>query len=84
MLVSYDRTAYYDAQNPNLRITFDTNILWRDTHLSPQASAWGNPVLDDALCIMEIKSQQAMPLWLARLLSPAEIYPASFPTATGI
>lgn len=78
MLVSYDRTAYYDAQNPNLRITFDTNILWRDTHLSPQASAWGNPVLDDALCIMEIKSQQAMPLWLARLLSPAEIYPASF------
>lgn len=78
MLISYDRTAYYATQNPNLRITFDTNVLWRDTHLSPMADAWGVPVLDDALCIMEIKSQKSMPLWLASLLSSAEIYPASF------
>lgn len=78
MLVSYDRIAFYGIDNRELRITFDNNILWRDSHLSPVEGAWGNNILEKDRRIMEIKIPGAMPLWLAQLLSEEKIYPASF------
>lgn len=30
ILVSYEREAYFGKDEPNLRITFDSNLLWRD------------------------------------------------------
>lgn len=92
MLISYDRTAYFAKDNPKLRITFDKNVLWRDTKLSPAEGIWGNDLLrnldlpdvpkhfrcSDDLRIMEIKIPGAMPVWLAELLAQNEIYPTSF------
>jgi len=92
MLISYDRTAYFGKENPNLRITFDKNVLWRDTNLSPADGVWGNNLLQnlnlpdvpqafrhsDDLRIMEIKIPGAMPIWLSRLLAENKIYPTSF------
>ena len=35
MLLSYDRAAFYAMDNPQFRITFDENILWRDRRYNP-------------------------------------------------
>ena len=81
MLISYDRTAYYAIDSKELRITFDSNILWRDSHLYPSEGAWGQKVVDESIYIMEIKIPGAMPLWLAQALSKEKIYPSSFSKA---
>ncbi len=78
MLISYDRTAFCANENHALRITFDRNVLWRDTELSPTEGAWGTPLLRNDQSIMEVKIPGAMPLWLADALAEAEIYPTSF------
>ncbi len=92
MLISYDRTAYFGKENSDLRITFDENVLWRDTKLSPADGIWGNNLLKnlklpdmpkafhdaDDLRIMEIKIPGSMPLWLSELLAENKIYPTSF------
>lgn len=78
ILISYDRAAYYGIEDTDLRITFDSNILWRDCHCFPEESGIGTPVLDPGSMIMEIKIRGAMPLWLVKLLSDHKIYPTSF------
>ncbi|MDO4546031.1 MAG: polyphosphate polymerase domain-containing protein [Bacillota bacterium] len=78
MLISYDRAAYYGTTDKNLRITFDTNLLWRDDPADPTKGVWGTRLLDDGLRLMEIKVNGAMPLWLAQLLNETRIFPTSF------
>ena len=34
VLLSYERDAYYSTKDPNFRITFDSNVLWRDTDVN--------------------------------------------------
>ena len=37
MYLSYERTAFYEKEQTGLRITFDSNILWREEVLSLSA-----------------------------------------------
>lgn len=76
--IAYDRIAYYSLLDPDIRITFDSNPIWRDTHLSLSDGIWGEKLLDSDKRIMEIKILHSMPLWLADALNEFEIYPASF------
>ena len=78
MLVAYERDAYFDADNPNLRITFDMNCRARDTNCRLDAGHHGIPLLPPEEIIMEIKTDGAMPLWLAQALSMCGILPARF------
>lgn len=78
ILISYDRDAYYSADDNDLRITFDSNILWHDCPDFPSELPSSSPVIDGDLMIMEIKIHGAMPLWLVKLLSGHKIYPTSF------
>ena len=78
MLISCDRAAYYGLRQPQLRITIDRQIRWRDMDLSPMGNVGGTPLLHPGLLLMEIKLPGAMPLWLAKLLAEARIYPVSF------
>lgn len=78
MFISYEREAFYDKNDSELRITFDENILWRDCDLTLQKGAYGNAVLDKGEALMEIKIAGAMPLWLARTLSEEGIYKTRF------
>jgi len=41
MFVSYDRTAYFCTDNPNLRITFDANITFRTNDLKLSKGVYG-------------------------------------------
>ncbi len=78
MYISYQRIAMYGTENPELRITFDRNILWRDRDLWLEYGSWGSPLLEEDERLMEIKIPGAMPVWLSHILNDLEIYPVSF------
>ncbi|MBP8640398.1 MAG: polyphosphate polymerase domain-containing protein [Oscillospiraceae bacterium] len=76
--VSYEREAYFAKDDPNLRITFDENILWRDYDLSLTKGVYGNPLLKEGQSLMEIKVSSSMPLWLTHTLCEQKIYKINF------
>lgn len=78
VFLSYDREAFYAKDDPNFRITFDENILWRDHDLSLCSDVYGNPILSDGKTLMEIKTVDSIPLWMTRVLSENKIYQTSF------
>ena len=78
MLVAYEREAWFDAENPDLRITFDTNIRARDTDCRLENGSQGDYLLPEDVIIMEIKTGGAMPVWLAQALSQCFILPGKF------
>jgi len=78
VFIAYDREAYQGIDDPELRITFDTDICWRQEHLSLEEGAWGNPLLSDGQVLMELKTLGTMPLWLSRRLTALKIFPTSF------
>ena len=78
ILLCYDRIAFLGKENSDLRITFDTDIRWRNYNLSLSEGDQGCPLLDSGKLLMEIKTQGALPLWLAHRLSELAVYPISF------
>ena len=78
MCISYDRYAVFDKEQPALRVTFDSHIRWRADRLDLSYGMDGQSVLDGDTCLMEIKIPGAAPLWLARALSDAGVFPTHF------
>ncbi|MEA4966225.1 MAG: polyphosphate polymerase domain-containing protein [Oscillospiraceae bacterium] len=76
--LAYDRQAFCGVEDSDLRITLDANIRWRRDRLDLADGDFGEPMLQDGQVLMEVKTDQAVPLWLARCLSRNRIYPASF------
>lgn len=68
----------YGVENKDFRITFDFNIRSRDNDLSLLNGSDGKYLFDNNNVIMEIKTTQAMPIWITKLLSEMKIYPTSF------
>lgn len=78
VFIAYDRVALTGLDDPELRITFDTNLRCRRDHLSLTAGAWGSPLLGEDQFLMEVKTLGAMPLWLSHRLAELGIFPTSF------
>ncbi len=78
MYISYEREAYYSLENPDLRITFDRNIMYRSYNLSLAAGVEGESILEAGQHLMELKAGGAIPVWLTKALDELGIYPASF------
>lgn len=78
MLIAYEREAYFDQELPSLRLTFDTNVRYRETDLHLDHGHAGTRLLPEDAILMEIKTDGAMPLWLAQALSRCGILPTSF------
>lgn len=78
MYLSYDRVAYAGVENPELRITFDRNITYREDEVRLEKGSWGSKLTDPDMRIMEIKIPNAMPLWLSAILDEMKIYPGSY------
>ncbi|MDD3347823.1 polyphosphate polymerase domain-containing protein [Oscillibacter sp.] len=76
--LSYDRTAYFSTEDPNLRITLDRNLCWRADALSLAARPGGEQLLAPGQSLMEIKVGAAMPVWLAVLLDRLAVRKVSF------
>lgn len=78
VFIGYTRIAWKGTEDPELRITFDTGLRWRETDLDLRAGDKGYPLLDTDRILMEIKIPGTCPLWLSRLLSDMEIFGTSF------
>lgn len=78
VFIACDRSAYVAKDDPELRITFDENLRWRETALSLTAGSEGQPLLEPGQVLMEIKIPGAAPLWLARILSDLALFPTGF------
>ena len=77
ILIIYDRVAYFQKDS-DLRLTIDENPRYRLKDLNLHTSLDGEPLLADGGGILEIKVQDAMPLWLTSILSAGKIYRGSF------
>ena len=69
MFLSYEREAYFGTDDPSFRITFDTNILWRDHHLHLSDGIGGEPILSPGQVLMEVKTEHAIPLWFSGVMT---------------
>ncbi|MBR0598362.1 polyphosphate polymerase domain-containing protein [Sinanaerobacter chloroacetimidivorans] len=78
VFIAYDRTAFFGNDDPNLRITFDENIRFRESCLDLSKGNWGEPLLNSGKTLMEIKIPGVMPLWLSHILADLEIFPTSY------
>ncbi len=78
VFIGYDRLAFAGIEDPELRITFDTNLRWRTEQLDLRCGDYGAPISGYGDVLMEIKIPDTAPLWLSHLLSKAKAYPTSF------
>lgn len=76
--LSYEREAYYTKQKSDFRVTFDENILFRNDRLSLTEENDGVLIMPEKMTLMEIKCSDAIPKWMASVLSENEIYKTSF------
>ena len=77
--LAYDRVAYYDKNDRNVRITFDENIRYRWDHLDLTYGDEGCTFYPmEGKHLLELKVNEGMPLWLAHLLTELKIFPVPF------
>lgn len=78
MLISCAREAYFDKTDSGLRITFDRDIRYRNYDLALDKGIYGKPILPENVVLMEVKVDNALPLWVCKMLSERKIYKQSF------
>ena len=78
VFLSYEREAFYSLDGSEFRVTFDENILARQTDLSLCSPAYGTAILPQELTLLEIKAPGAIPLWMSEFLTQNKIYKTSF------
>lgn len=76
-MIIYDRIAYFEPGG-DLRLTIDHNPRYRYEDLDLTKSMEGNSLLGEGCTILEVKVQQAVPLWLSEILDKGHIYKGSF------
>lgn len=76
--LAYDRIAYFEKDNADLRISFDSNIRSRRYDLKPENGDYGVPLLEENQYLMEVKTSLAKPMWLVELLTELGIRRNSF------
>lgn len=78
VFLAYDRAALFGKDDPELRITFDTNIRTRRENLRLDSEVEGKQLLDKGCWLMEIKVANGYPDWLLKLLEERNIRKQSF------
>lgn len=76
--IAYDREAFYDENDFNFRLTFDSRIRSRGYDVRLENGDYGEELLKENEYIMELKENRAIPLWFVKILSQLKIYPTSF------
>lgn len=76
-LIIYDRTSFVSPENA-LRVTIDRAPRYRFDDLDLTSSTGGTPLLTMGEAILEIKTLDAIPLWLCHVLDEGKIRKASF------
>lgn len=76
--LSYDRYAFFEKNDGDFRVTFDTNITTRRGDVRLESGSYGNRLLPQNIYLMEIKINGSVPMWFTSGLSDLKIYPVSF------
>jgi hypothetical protein len=76
--IGFERHAYEEKPEMDLRVTLDTDIASRRKGLGLRSSTLDVPLFLGKTFVLEIKSSLAYPMWLAELLSKHKIYPIPF------
>ena len=71
-------TLLAGIEDPELRITFDTNIRWRTKDMDLTLGGQGRDILEPGQVLMELKIAGSVPLELSRIFSELKIYQTSF------
>lgn len=77
-LISYQREAFYSAVDYDFRVTFDDSIKFCNENLSLRNEIEGRKIIGDDEVVMEVKTFQAIPMWMVHFLSENKIYKSSF------
>lgn len=75
LFISYDRKAFYDGE---FKATFDENICYRTEDISLSQEPGGKNILPDGYTLMELKTPEAIPLWMTEILTRNRIFKTSF------
>ena len=78
VFLSYERDAYHGILDPEFRVTFDTEIRYRQQELTLDSDTWGAALLDPVQVLMELKVAGGLPIWMANVLSQQGVYKTSF------
>ena len=78
LYLAYDRIAYFEKNNKDLRISFDMNIRSRRYDLALEKGDYGEKLLPEDIFLMEIKTSLSKPLWLTHMLTELDIKRRSF------
>ena len=78
IFLSYERDAFCATDGSDFRVTFDENILARQEELSLSKDIWGENLLPEEYILMELKTPDSIPLWMAKVLTQQKIYKTSF------
>lgn len=76
--LAYDREAYFTNENQNFRITFDSNIRYRFYDPTLTQGDYGEKLLASGYRVLELKTDNVIPLWLVKILNELKIYHTSF------
>lgn len=76
--LAYDRIALFGREDGEFRITFDTNIRYRNEKLRLDWDGDTTQLLEPENYLMEVKIRDAMPLWFVHLLEELKIREVSF------
>lgn len=74
----YEREAFYSLDGGDFRVTFDENILYRESDLSLSSEVYGIPLLGEGQTLMEIKTSGGLPLWMSHTLNRLKVFKTSF------
>lgn len=78
VFLAYNRIAYYEKNNPNFRLTFDSNIIAREDNLKLNSGIYGYQILEGDKYIMELKTLESLPFWMVKLLDKLELSTCGF------
>ena len=76
--IGYTRNAFFAKDDPDFRLTFDSNIISRRNNLSLEFGNSGDDILGEDKYLMEVKILGAIPVWFTRILSELSIYNTHF------
>lgn len=76
--IFYHRDSFVGIEDPEIRITVDRDIRWRDSDTDVRLGNFGRDLLPVRMRIIELKVHGSMPLWMVHALSAQNIKPATF------
>jgi hypothetical protein len=72
-IIHYQREAFTGSKyEPGLRVTFDTNLKYRTHQLNPALFGGEKYFFDPDVMIMEIKTNDKLPIWLSSVVTALE------------